>query len=171
MKMIIAALVAHGISVAADASEETILAQINPVLAENKRLKEDNQKHLDARKSRIAALLDTAVTDTIITDARKTSLLALGTSSAEGETEVIAQIGELRTAKAVKAPRGAAPAKFVAANATAEEVQARIEELQCVIHDSKLSPAVRAAATRESIDLRGYGKLVKPVETVTAGRN
>lgn len=166
MKMIIAALVANGISVAAEASEETILAQLNPVLAENKRLKAENEAHLEARKTRVTALVEAAFTDKVIAETRKASLIALGTASAEGETEVVAQIGELRAAKTAPAARGAKPAKPGAGEGdTQTQAEARLEEIQAELTGKNLTAAVRAQLTAESLKLRGLDNLFgKPAQ-------
>lgn len=162
MKLIIAALVAAGISVAADASEETVLANINPILAENKRLKTENEAHLAARKNRLTALLDAAVTDKVIVEARKTSLLALGTASAEGETEVTAQVAELREAKAVKAPRGAEPVPRAQGGGNEDTIESLLEEQAEAMKgtDGELLASINAKLSK----LRGRDKLFTPPE-------
>ena len=169
MKMIIAALVANGITVAADATEETILAQINPVLAENKRLKTENEAHLTARKTRVTALLDAAVTDKVIADGRKAGLLALGTANAEGETEVIAQIGELRALHATKTLRGAPPVPRGQGGGEADTIESLLEEQAEAMKgtDGDLLASINAKLAEK----RGRKNLFKPAEEVRAYRN
>jgi len=106
MKKIIDALVAAGFTVGADATEDAISLVISRDVAP---IKAENQKHIDARKSRVTTLLDAAVADKTITEARKSGLLAFGTANAEGEAEVMAQIADIRTAKAATNRRGANP--------------------------------------------------------------
>lgn len=172
MKKITAALVAAGLITASteEQTEDSLLPQINAIVAENKRLKTDNEAHLTARKTRVTALLATAVTDKVITEARQTSLLALGTASAEGETEVIAQIGELRAAKTPPIARGAKPAKPGAGEGDeASQTEARLEEIQSELTKKNITAETRATLTAESLKLRGMDNLFKKPEP--ASRN
>lgn len=162
MKLIIAALVAAGLTVPATAEESEILTHINPILAENKRLKTENEAHIAARKNRVNALLDAAVTDKVIVEARKTSLLALGTASAEGETEVQTQITELRARVVAPAARGARPAKLGAGEGDEQaRAAARLEEIQAELKTS-ITAEKRSELTAESLQLRGLNNLFKP---------
>jgi ATP-dependent Clp protease, protease subunit len=130
MKKITAALVAAGLITASteEQTEDSLLPQINAVLAENKRLKTENEGFVTARKNRVTAALDLAVTDKVIADTRKAGLLALGTATAEGENEVLAQLAELREAKAMKAPRGAAPVPRAQGGGEADTIESLLEE-------------------------------------------
>ena len=87
MKKVIDALVAAGFTVQPEATEDQIALCISRDVAP---LRAEVQKHIDARKSRITALLDAAVTGKVITEARRGGLLAFGVASAEGEAEVSA---------------------------------------------------------------------------------
>jgi hypothetical protein len=162
MKLIIAALVAAGLNVQATAEESEILTHLNPILAENKRLKTENEAHLAARKARVTALLETAVTDKVIVEARKANLLALGTATAEGETEVFAQISELRAAVSAKAPRGAKPAKVGEGEDPAAVTASRLEEIQAEMK-GPITAEKRSTLTAESLKLRGMDNLFAPV--------
>lgn len=168
MKKITAALVAAGIitATAEEHTEDSILAHLNPLLADNKRLKEENLKHIEARKKRVTDVLAAAVTDKVIAEARQTSLLALGTASAEGETEVMAQITDLRAAKVVPAPRGAKPAKAGAGEEEDESArgEARLEEIQTELSARGVTAEKRATLTAESLKLRGLTNLFAPKE-------
>jgi hypothetical protein len=110
MKKIIAALVAHGIACAEDATEETIAAHVTAIGTETKNLRGQIEAIATDRKTRITAVVEAAfTTEKLIAESRKAGLIAIGSASAEGETEVMTQLSELREAKAVKNPRGANP--------------------------------------------------------------
>jgi hypothetical protein len=109
MKKIIAALVAAGMTCADDASEESVAALVNGAITERNGFKTQIEAANSARKNRIEAAVNSAVTDKIVAEGRKVSMIATGCASAEGETVILDQIADLREAKAVRGGRGATP--------------------------------------------------------------
>lgn len=105
MKKVIDALVAAGFTVQADANEDAVAMIISRDVAP---IKSEIQKHIEARKTRVTAAIETAIAEKILSESRKTGLLALGSASAEGEAEIMAQIADIRAAK-VTSQRGAKP--------------------------------------------------------------
>ena len=171
MKKITAALVAAGLITASteEQTEDSLLPQINAVLAENKRLKTENESHVTARKNRVTAALDLAVTDKVIAETRKAGLLGLGTATAEGETEVLAQLAELREAKAVKAPRGAAPVPRAQGGGEADTIESLLEEQAEAMKgtDGDLLASINAKLAEK----RGRKDLFKPADERRAFNN
>jgi ATP-dependent protease ClpP protease subunit len=163
MKQIITALVTAGYVIPADADENQVLPHITALLAERTSLKTENQGHLDARKLRVTGLLDTAVTDKIILPARKDSLLALGTANAAGESEVFAQIFELRAAKlASGGHRGAPPVPHGGGGSGGDTIESLLEEQT---EAAKANDGDRLAAINGKLrELRGRKDLFKPAE-------
>ena len=162
MKNIIAALVASGITgLAADADETQVLPHVTALLADNARLKNENTAHVAARKSRVEALLNTAITDKVLIETRKPGLLALGSASAEGEIEVAAQINELRAALVTRAPRGAKPAARIPGDETGD-VESQLEDIREEMSKPGITTEQRAALVAKSLKLRGLDNLYAP---------
>lgn len=110
MKSIITALVAAGFSIPAETTDETlILPAIMALITARTSLTAEVAAVTKARLTRITDLVTAAVTDKTIVEARKAGLINLGSATAEGETEVMAFIGDLRAAKVTGGPRGARP--------------------------------------------------------------
>lgn len=110
MKNIIAALVATGITgLAADADETAVLPHITALIGERNALKTESTAQATARKTRITALVDAAVTEKTIVEAQKAGLITLGSGSPEGETSAMAILADIRALKTAPAARGARP--------------------------------------------------------------
>jgi ATP-dependent protease ClpP protease subunit len=170
MKNIITALVAAGFSIPADADENQILPHIQTLISERSNFQVEITKHLDARKTRVTALLDAAVTEKVIAETRKTGLLAIGTASANGETEVTAQIADLRAAHAAKAPRGAPPARRPG-EADPADVDGQIEGLVEQMDGKDTTAEQRGALAMNSLKLRGLDGLFKKQTAEPTTRN
>lgn len=174
MKKIIAALVALGFPCAEDANEDAVASLITTgvgaVKTESSALKAENEKHIASRKARVTALIDAAFADKIIAEGRKAGMLAFGTASAEGETEVTAQLGDLRKAHADRTPRGSQPAPR-AGEAAATEVDVQIEGIVAQMDGKDTTAEQRGALAASSLKLRGLDSLFKKQTALKPDRN
>jgi ATP-dependent protease ClpP protease subunit len=157
MKKIIDALAAAGFTVAADANEDTlaliISRDIAPVRAELQRLK-------DATKARITALIESAVKDKVIAESRKAGLTAFALSGQDGEAEVLAQLAELREAKAAASGRGARPVPR--GEGEGETIESLLNAQSDAISGN--DPQLLAEINSKLAVKRGRQDLFKPVE-------
>lgn len=84
MTKIIAALLAAGITLPENATEDQIAAEINTgfsaIKTERDQLKTANQKHIDAQKKRVEARVKAAISSKMVKPEREASLIALGTA-------------------------------------------------------------------------------------------
>jgi hypothetical protein len=101
-----------------------VLAHVNSVISQRDGLKTQVDAVTAARKTRIEAAVNLAVTDKIVAEGRKASMITTGCASADGETVVLDQIADLREAKATT--RRGAPA---VARGTQTGEEESIEEL------------------------------------------
>jgi ATP-dependent protease ClpP protease subunit len=132
MKKIIAALVASGITCADDANEETVVAHVSSIISQRDGFKNQIDAATAARKTRVEAAVNQAVTDKIVSEVRKASMIATGCASSEGETVILDQITDLREAKATNR-RGANPVPRGTQTGEEESIEALLEEQRAAI--------------------------------------
>ena len=160
MKSLMTALAEVKLVASAELTDEQAAAGFRAaygaLVTERDALKTENQKFKDARKTRVTALVELAVTDKLIAEGRKASLIALGEID---EAEVIAQISDLRAAHAAKAPRGAAPARRL--GDPAEDPDGKVKEYQEKMSDKDCTAEARGELAMESLKARGLDGLFK----------
>ena len=132
MKLIIAALVASGFPCAEDASEQTIATTLQSGFGSIKAERDGFKTQLDGvaatRKNRVTEAVEKAVTDKIVAEGRKASMIATGSATPEGETVILDQIVDLREAKASFRGRGANPVPRGNGNAEGDTIESLLEE-------------------------------------------
>jgi len=156
MNKITAALVAAGYSVAADATEDSILPHINALISDRANLKASLTGHETALKTRVTAKVEKAITDKLVKAERKDALIKAGLA----DETMLDFIDDLRAEAATKQPRGANPARRVEED-EGEDVEAQIEANEEVIHGRRTDVSKRSETIRANLKLRGLDGIVK----------
>lgn len=161
MKNIIEALVAAGHkSLTANSTEGEVLTVINTLLTEHKDATAANKANVEARKTRVEALVTKAIEDKVVDAKRKDSLVRQGTASAEAENDLVENLSELRTAvsaSAPKKPRTTTPAAVVENEGEAGSTEEQIKEVQAKIAEAT-DGAEKGKLTNQLLVLRGLKK-------------
>lgn len=157
MNKIIAALVAAGFKVAADANEDQIVAVINgEVVTERDNLKAENQRHVTALTTRVTAKVEKAIADQLIKADRKDALVKAGITN----ESTLDFIDDLRASASERQPRGVRPAARTG-NEGNDDTEGQLADLQEKMNGKGISAEERGAFASESLKLRGLDGLFK----------